>query len=71
MTNTFSRFVSRKDKALTAFSATDNAALLQLICSNSVTGYVRQLAPGGAVHVPHHAADAVEAHLMARGWTKA
>ncbi len=72
MTKTFSRFVNRKDRQLTGFSAidtTEQSELLRAISCNAVTGYVRQLVPGGAVSVPNHAADAVEAHLVKSGWT--
>ena len=67
---TFDRFPNRKDKALTGFSSTNNAALLRAICTNSTTGYVRQLVTDGPVSVPNHAADAVEAHLVKRGWVR-
>lgn len=70
MTTTFDRYINRKDKALTAFASADNTALLKTICTNSATGYVRQLVPGGSVNVPNHAADAVEQHLIAKGWTR-
>jgi len=66
--NTYTRFQNRLDKALTAFAADDNADLLNAICTNPTTGYVRQLKPGGPVSVPNHAADAVAEHLEKRGW---
>ena len=73
MTMTFSRFINRLDRQLTGFNAeagADNATLLRDVCCNSTTGYVRQLRPGGAVNVPNHAADKVEAHLVKLGWTR-
>ncbi len=73
MTKTFSRFINRKDRQLTGFSATDTteqSELLRAISCNSTTGYVRQLVPGGAVSVTNHAADAVEAHLVKCGWSR-
>ena len=71
MTKIYSRFINRKEKTLTGFSSADNSALLSAICSNSATGHVRQLVAGGAVSVPSHAADAVEAHLNRCGWALA
>lgn len=68
MSKSFKMFENRKDKELVGFSAADNAALLKEICTNSTTGYVRQLTPGGAVSVPKHAAEAVKAHLISKGW---
>lgn len=71
MTPTFRSFENRKDRSLVGFSAEDNAALLKAICTNSATGYVRQLVPGGAVSVPKHKAVAVEEHLVKLGWVRA
>ncbi|MDE2106879.1 MAG: hypothetical protein KGL39_57220 [Patescibacteria group bacterium] len=71
MEKTFSRFINRLDRQLTGFQADDNAALLRDICTNSATGHVRQLRPNGAVNVPNHAAEQVEAHLVKLGWTRA
>lgn len=70
MTKTFRMFENRLDRSLIGFSAEDNAALLNAICCNSATGYVRQLVPGGAVSVPKHAAEKVAAHLANIGWVR-
>lgn len=70
MTKTFRTFENRKDRALIGFSAADNAALLKDICTNSATGYVRQMREGGPVSVPKHAANRVEAHLVKLGWVR-
>lgn len=71
MTNTFSRFQSRRDKALTGFRPTDPAAFndfTRAVSCNAATGHVRVI--GTAVYVPNFAADKIEAHLTARmGWT--
>ena len=66
MTKTFKTFTSRKDPSLTGFSADDNKALLDAICGNAATGYVR--ASFNCTLVPNHAAAAVKAHLIASGW---
>ena len=58
MTMTFSRFSSRKDKALTGFQPTDAALLNEFtraISCNATTGYVRVI--GTAVYVPTFTAD--------------
>jgi hypothetical protein len=70
---TFTRFINRKDRALTGFIATDPAeqpSLLRDICSNATTAHIRQLTLGGAVNVPNHAADKVEAHILQLGWSR-
>ena len=67
MTKTFRFFPSRKDQNLMGFAGSDAAALLQTICTNSATGYVRQ--SGEYVMVPRHQAEKVAAHLEAQGWT--
>ena len=66
---TFTTFVSRKDAALTAFRADDNEALLNEICCNSATAHSRK--GRECVLVPNHAASAVTAHLVQRGWMPA
>ena len=66
---TFTTFVSRKDAALTAFRADDNEALLNEICCNSATAHSRK--GRECVLVPNHAASAVTAHLVKRGWIPA
>jgi len=66
---TFTTFANRRDASLTGFSSDDNAALLAAICGNATTGYVRQLKEGGPVSVPNHAAEAVKADLISKGWT--
>ena len=72
MTMTFSRFSSRKDKALTGFQPTDAALLNEFtraISCNATSGYVRVI--GTAVYVPTFAADKIEAHLTERlGWSR-
>jgi len=72
ITKTFSRFTSRKDQTLTGFRAVDQGmttTLLNDICTNSTTGYVRMVSD--SVCVPSHAADAVEDHLVELGWAHA
>ena len=72
MTMTFSRFSSRKDKALTGFQPTDAALLNEFtraISCNATTGYVRVI--GTAVYVPTVTADKIEARLTERlGWSR-
>ena len=72
MTMTFSRFSSRKDKALTGFQPTDAALLNEFtraIRCNATTGYVRVI--GTAVYVPTFTADNIEARLTERlGWSR-
>ena len=72
MTMTFSRFSSRKDKALTGFQPTDAALLNEFtraISCNATTGYVRVI--GTAVYVPTFTADNIEARLTERlGWSR-
>ena len=72
MTMTFSRFSSRKDKALTGFQPTDAALLNEFtraISCNATTGYVRVI--GTAVYVPTFTADKIEARLTERlGWSR-
>ena len=72
MTMTFSRFSSRKDKALTGFQPTDAALLNEFtraISCNATTGYVRVI--GTAVYVPTFTADKIEAHLTEHlGWSR-
>ena len=72
MTMTFSRFSSRRDKALTGFQPTDAALLNEFtraISCNATTGYVRVI--GTAVYVPAFTADKIEAHLTERlGWSR-
>ena len=72
MTMTFSRFSSRKDKALTGFQPTDAALLNEFtraISCNATTGYVRVI--GTAVYVPTFTADKIETHLTERlGWSR-
>lgn len=69
MTKTFASSTCIADRSLIAFTGSDNAALLRAICTNSTTGYVRQLKQGGAIMVPSHAATKVAEHLVKRGWT--
>jgi len=66
---TFTMFSNRLDRSLTCFHANDNLKLLSDVCTNSATGYVRTRYEGGPVSVPAHAAAAVKAHLIRRGWT--
>lgn len=68
---TFRTFENRKDRTLVGFSADDNSALLSAICTNSATGYVRQMTTDGPVSVPAGHASAVAAHLEKLGWTRA
>ena len=72
MTMTFSRFSSRKDKALTGFQPTDAALLNEFtraISCNATNGYVRVI--GTAVYVPTFTADKIEARLTERlGWSR-
>lgn len=68
---TFTIFRNRKDHALTSFSADDNDALLQAICTNYTTGYVCQMRSNGPVSVPNHASVCIERHLVNLGWEKA
>ena len=72
MTMTFSRFSSRKDKALTGFQPTDAALLNEFtraISCNATSGYVRVI--GTAVYVPTFTADKIEARLTERlGWSR-
>ena len=72
MTMTFSRFSSRKDKALTGFQPTDAALLNEFtraISCNATSGYVRVI--GTAVYVPTFTADNIEARLTERlGWSR-
>lgn len=69
MNNIFSTFSSRKDPSLTAFSADDNKALRDLICTNSATGYVRE--GFNCTLVPNRSAQAVRDHLVKHGWVEA
>ena len=69
-TKTYSRFINRFDRALVCFRATEAANqhdLLALVCTNGVTGYVRDTGKG-SVAVPAHAADKIEAMIATRGW---
>ena len=72
MTMTFSRFSSRKDKALTGFQPTDAALLNEFtraISCNATTGYVRVI--GTTVYIPTFTADKIEARLTERlGWSR-
>ena len=69
MAKTFTTFTSRKDALLTGFRADDNTALLNEICTNSATSYVK--AGFNCTLVPNHLASMVVQHLEARGWDKA
>ena len=68
MAKTFTTFQSRKDANLTGFRADDNKALLDAICCNSVTGYVRE--GFNCTLVPTHAAAGVTKSLASYGWTE-
>lgn len=69
MEKTFTTFANRKDASLVGFRAADNKALLNEICTNSATGYIRE--GFNCVNVPTFAADAVRAHLVKYGWVAA
>jgi hypothetical protein len=67
MTTTFKMFNSRKDASLVGFSSENAKGLLDAICTNSETGYVKATTSGATV--PAHSAEAVKAHLVKQGWT--